>query len=346
MESLKKVSILKIGRMIKAFYKLTIITLIAIYLVILAGSVVRMSGSGMGCPDWPKCFGQWIPPTQIDQLPADYIETFLEKRKKKLAKYQTFLQRIGLNETAEALMNDPRLLEEEPFVASKTWIEYINRLLGFMAGNFMIIGLIMSFWFFTKNKFIPLLSFLVLLFTSIQGWFGSIVVATNLTPWTITFHMLFAFIIIFLLLWLIKLAEPRQRQLDMKLRLPLLIAIGLTLLQVYLGTQVRQEIDVLSHSVAIRPIWIESLSGIFEIHRSFAIVLILVNSYIIILIRRISVWRKWSYIVASLLIVEIFSGITMAYLAVPPAMQPIHLLFSTLFFGVQSWLYLSTYRTK
>lgn len=331
--------------MIKSFYRLTIITLIAIYLVILAGSVVRMSGSGMGCPDWPKCFGQWIPPTHIDQLPSDYRDTFLAKRKKKLAKYQSFLQRLGLNDTAEALMNDPRLLEEEPFVASKTWIEYINRLLGFMAGNFMIIGLIMSFWLYKKNKNIPLLSFLVLVFTSIQGWFGSIVVATNLTPWTITFHMLFAFIIIFLLLLLIKLAQPTQQILANKLRIPLLLAIALSLLQVYLGTQVRQEIDVLSHSEVIRPMWIESLSAVFEIHRSFAIVLILVNAYIIHRLRQNDLWKRWSYIIATLLLVEIMSGIIMAYFAVPATMQPVHLLFATLFFGVQSWLFLSTYRT-
>ena len=56
-------------------------TLLSIFLIIVAGGIVRMTGSGMGCPDWPKCFGMWVPPISVDQLPVNYQEIFGAKLK-------------------------------------------------------------------------------------------------------------------------------------------------------------------------------------------------------------------------------------------------------------------------
>lgn len=324
----------------KSFWRIFVAALLAIYLVILAGSIVRMTGSGMGCPDWPKCFNQWVPPTHLDQLPEDYREVFLNKRKSKILKYSSFLNTIGMSEVSKALTNDPDLLKEEPFVASKTWIEYINRLMGFMAGNFLLIGFIMSLFLWKKNKAYVLLSFLALIFTGIQGWFGSIVVTSNLTPWTITFHMLFALLIIAVIIHLLYRIKP-SIILSLSGIKPLVILILiLSLVQIYFGTQVRQEIDVLTKSAVSRSDWIHSLTSIFEIHRSFAIIVILLHLYLLRKIPAASNWRSFGILMIIILFLEIFSGIIMAYFSVPKLAQPVHLFLATVLFGMQYWLVL------
>ena len=119
----------------KNFIRFNWVTLVLIYLVVIAGSLVRITGSGMGCPDWPKCFGEWIPPINAEQIPVDYKKKYSEKRVKKINKFSDFLCAIGFDDTADKLVKDPDLKKEESFNVRKTWTEYINRLFGFLAGN-------------------------------------------------------------------------------------------------------------------------------------------------------------------------------------------------------------------
>ena len=118
----------------KNFIRLNWITLVFIYLVVVAGSFVRITGSGMGCPDWPKCFGQWVPPTTDANLPTDYKDIYSVKREKKIVKFANFLEKIGFEKEADQLRNDKSLLIEQDFNARKTWTEYINRVFGMFAG--------------------------------------------------------------------------------------------------------------------------------------------------------------------------------------------------------------------
>ena len=61
------------------YRKYTIFIFCFVFLVVLAGGIVRTTQSGMGCPDWPKCFGSWVPPLNASDLPAD-VERYLRKQ--------------------------------------------------------------------------------------------------------------------------------------------------------------------------------------------------------------------------------------------------------------------------
>ena len=306
--------------------------------MILAGSIVRMTGSGMGCPDWPKCFGQYIPPTSIEQLPENYLEIFNEKRIKKLNRFVTTLERIGWHDLAEQIRNDESLLEEEAFVASKTWIEYINRLLGALAGIFLVAAFVLSFKYWKKDKWLPILSFLALLSTAIQGWVGSIVVTTNLLPGMVTFHMSFALIVIGLLVLILVKRKKRRVSRNHKWKYLIGAAIVVSLVQIFMGTQVRQEIDVIAKVTAQRSDWIAQLSSIFPIHRSFAILVTLINAVIVYLFWKEKRITRAVLILGSLVFLEILSGIILSYFSMPRLMQPTHLFLACCIFGIQIYL--------
>src|SRR5688572_2819332 len=187
----------------QSFRRLTISTLIAVYVLILVGGIVRSTGSGMGCPDWPKCFGSWVPPTSVSELPSDYKQFYSAYREKKNVRFVKYLRAFGFDSTADAILADKSILEEAEFNPLKTWIEYVNRIVGVVIG-FMIFAVFVSSLRFRKNnRSITLTSLAVFILVGFQGWLGSIVVSTNLTAWTITLHMFLALVIVALLVLLI-----------------------------------------------------------------------------------------------------------------------------------------------
>jgi cytochrome c oxidase assembly protein subunit 15 len=331
----------------RSFRRFSAVTVIAVYLLILIGGIVRSTGSGMGCPDWPKCFGSWVPPTDVSQLPIDYKEDYTQQRVEKNKKIVSYLTAFGFDDLAYQIENDPNILIEEDFNVVKTWIEYVNRLIGAVIG-FLIFGtFILSLIYWKTDRTITVLSFLAFVLVGFQGWIGSIVVSTNLLHWMITIHMLFALVIVCLLIYV----YYRSKRSSLKIALGhpkriyslLVLCVALTTIQVVLGTQVREAIDVVSGNLA-RVSWIENLGIEFKIHRSYSILLLVLHVFIV---QKLVVRSKEETILKNpvrflfaIVVIEILTGVIMAYFGVPAAVQPIHLLLGTLIVGVQYYVLL------
>lgn len=331
----------------RLFRRFTAVTIIAVYLLIAVGGVVRSTGSGMGCPDWPKCFGSWVPPTSVDQLPEDYKETYVQQRVDKNKRFSKYLTALGFDDLAYQVENDPSILEEEDFNAVKTWTEYVNRLIGAVIGLLIFGTFVLSISYWKIDRPITVLSFIAFVLVGFQGWIGSIVVSTNLLQWMITVHMLLAIVIVCLLIYVYfrsrRTLINSDTAVSAQLKWLIIACLGLTLIQVVLGTQVREAIDEVA-KLAERNEWISKLGLTFYIHRSYSLLLLVLHVLLFYKlwkskesVQLISSPSKWLLVIVN---VEILSGAVMSYLGVPAFVQPIHLLLGTLIIGVQYYLWL------
>jgi heme a synthase len=329
----------------QSFRRLTISTLVAVYVLILVGGIVRSSGSGMGCPDWPKCFGSWVPPTSVEQLPADYQEFYSAYRQKKNVKFAKYLTALGFDDTAQKLLNDKSVLEEAAFNPTKTWIEYVNRLVGVVIGFMIFAVFVSSLKFRSSKRSLTIMAFLLFIMVGFQGWLGSIVVSTNLTAWTITLHMFLALVIVAMLAYLL-VASSEQPYVGPQEKINgWLVAICLIVLtvQILWGTKVREAIDLAAASLP-RDSWISNLGKPFLIHRSFSwVVLLFYVGLSYNLIKTLGL-KPFPLTLIVLILGAILSGAGMAYFAVPAFLQPVHLLLASLAFGVQFILLLELTR--
>ena len=316
------------------------LAIILVYIVIIAGSVVRMTGSGMGCPDWPKCFGYMVPPTEASQLEWKPNH---EYKKGQVIILNEELQVVRSNFiSAEAYQ--PKNWEKytkhnyTTFNPIHTWIEYINRLATVLFGFPILLLVVCGIAYFNENKKILWLSLAALFSVGFEAWLGKVVVDNNLLPIKVTLHVLFVFFIIAFLLGLKYISIP-QKNINAK---PYLIKMGiialiLTLIQVILGTQVRQYIDVqmTENAYLNKSNWLSTPPTIFYIHRSFSILIVLVNAFWIYKTNKEGIKILAINWVGVFLGLEILSGIVLYYLDFPLLSQPIHLLLGSLVFGTQ-----------
>ncbi len=280
------------------FQKLAILTVCATLFLILVGGLVRATGAGLGCPDWPKCFGVWIPPTSVADLPAAY--------------------------------------DAASFNVVKTWTEYVNRLIGVLIG-LLIIATAISSYKYRKTKpvvfYSSVAAFVLVLF---QGWLGGMVVRSGLSQGLITLHMVIAMVLVGLLLLAAFKAVSDQINVSIpeSLRKPLLwssgILLAITMLQLGIGTQVREAIDLVAKTMPGigRGEWLENTGLVDVVHRSFSWLVLAALGWVVMVSRRPGApnWvGRMTGLVAALVLLQILVGVGLAYGSMPAALQVVHL---------------------
>lgn len=328
----------------KRFLTFSLATIIAVYALILVGGIVRSTGSGMGCPDWPQCFGSWVPPADESELPPDYAEQLTQKRLEKNERFYRLLDRLGIDHAP--LSEDHTVGEHIYFNPVKAWIEYLNRVVGVLVGFFIFLTLLFSLKLYKKYKRVTWLSLLTFVLVCFQGWQGSIVVSTNLFPGLITIHMLMALAIVLLLIYtyLVVKGTPAVRLLPggplKAVRAVTVLLIMLVLAQIVLGTQIREMIDRIAeaYDYLYRDSWVARTGAVFNVHRDVALAVLVAALLGAQMVRRTlgkeEHLRKIYMAAALLVLLQVVSGILLARFDLLPAMQPVHLLLSSLLLGL------------
>ena len=196
-----------------SFRRFSIITTVMTYLLIFIGGLVRVAGAGMGCPDWPKCFDRWIPPTSLDQVPLEF---------------------------------------QDQFNVVLAWIEYSNRLFGALVGLAITITTYLAFKYYKDVSRIKWTALAAFLLTLVEGWLGSVLVDTVLNPITITLHLFLALIIVMLLLYATQEAyyldnpnSEHSSSYPKNIEWVFGLLAGTLLVEVILGTEIRGGLEMI-----------------------------------------------------------------------------------------------------
>ena len=319
----------------KAFVRYIWVLLISIFLLIIVGSVVRTTQSGMGCPDWPTCFGNIVPPT--DSIQVVFQPNHAYKKGQFIIHNDSLIYSLHSFKSSTVYSQENWKHYEKhnyaKFSVIHTWIEYINRLLGALLGLFILIQVIWSLFYFKKKSSIFWLSLLLVVITAFQAWLGKTVVDSNLALLKITAHMFGALAMVFVSQYLLFIVKGKQQVNTSRNIQVLNVVLGLlVVIQIILGTQVRGEIDnLIEHfSFINRNGWLALLDTWFYIHRSFSLFIATIAIYLTfnsVAFPKINLLTKRVLIVV---ILEIVAGSIFIFADFPRLIQPLHLLLSSL----------------
>ena len=188
------------------------ITLFLTVDLILFGAFTRLTDSGLGCPDWPGCYGAATP--------------------------------IGAAQHIDAAQS---AMPSGPVTTGKAWIEMVHRYLASGVGALILVLCIMA-W---RQRQARLLSTIALIWVCIQGAFGALTVTMKLFPAIVTMHLLGAMILLALLRTMhVQLVDQTNNRasvsMPLGLWLPAVVLFALIWLQMALGAWVSTNYAVLA----------------------------------------------------------------------------------------------------
>jgi cytochrome c oxidase assembly protein subunit 15 len=196
---------------------LTLLTLFLTFDLIVFGAFTRLTDSGLGCPDWPGCYGQASP--------------------------------IAAHADIQAAQT---ALPTGPVTHGKAWVEMIHRYLASAVGV-LCIGLCLLSWRLRRSALAaaspapsPWWATLTLVWICVQGAFGALTVTMKLFPAIVSLHLLFGLGLLMLLAWQAEAYEPQPLLVPGRLRALVPIAFLLLLAQVALGGWVSTNYAVLA----------------------------------------------------------------------------------------------------
>jgi len=296
----------------KFFFRSALISTILSYLLIFVGGLVRVSGSGLGCPDWPKCFGRWVPPTSIEQIPAH--------------------------------------IDPTAFNIVLAWIEYGNRMLGVIVGISILLMTIIAVIYFKKNSKILLSSLLSLFLVIANGGLGAIVVSSVLNPFIVSLHMILALFLVSVLSYatiesykLINTQKFTGIFLSKKISISLIALWIFIVIEILLGTGIRTNIELIAidNPLLSKGELLESLNSYKYFHSILGFSLLFLSFYLCYLFKDdfLGLSKQLVLFIFVMIIFQIFLGELMIFFELPQLTRLFHTWGSSWLVGIIIILY-------
>ena len=296
----------------KFFFRSALISTILSYLLIFVGGLVRVSGSGLGCPDWPKCFGRWVPPTSIEQIPAH--------------------------------------IDPTAFNIVLAWIEYGNRMLGVIVGISILLMTIIAVIYFKKNSKILFSSLLSLFLVVANGGLGAIVVSSVLNPFIVSLHMILALFLVSVLSYatiesykLIITQKFTGILLSKKISISLIALWIFIVIEILLGTGIRTNIELIAidNPLLSKGELLESLNSYKYLHSILGFTLLFLSIYLCYLFKNdfFGLSKQLVYFIFGMIMFQIFLGEMMIFFELPQLTRLFHTWGSSWLVGIIIILY-------